>query len=121
MKLLENIFFLCRGGCKVGARRGGEGTCPPYFLQSLVFCNHFRELETVLFEVELIINNALLPYVYPNTTETFLTPNNFFGRQPLYFSNTTSTVATNLAVLSSTTDKINHISNHFGIGGDMNM
>ena len=67
----------------------------------------------MLFEVELIINNALLPYVYPNTIETFLTPNNFFGRQPLYFSDTTSTVATNLAVLSSTTDKINHISNHF--------
>ena len=33
---------------------------PPYALQSLVFCNHFEELQTMLFTVELIINNALL-------------------------------------------------------------
>ena len=32
----------------------------PYFLQSLVFHNHFEELQTMLFEVELIINNARL-------------------------------------------------------------
>ena len=38
-----------------------------YFLQSLVFRNHFEEPETVLFEVELIINNAPLTYAYPNT------------------------------------------------------
>ena len=36
-----------------------------------------------------------------------------FGRQLLYSSNTTSTVVRNLTVLSSTTDKINRISNHF--------
>ena len=36
-----------------------------------------------------------------------------FGRQLLLFSNTTSSVAANLTVLSSTTDKINRISNHF--------
>ena len=35
------------------------------------------------------------------------------GRQLLYSSNTTSTVATNLTALSTTTDKINRISNHF--------
>ena len=29
-------------------------------MQSLVFCNHFEELQTMLFEVELIINNAPL-------------------------------------------------------------
>ena len=79
-----------------------------------IFCNHFEELQTVLFEVELIINNAPLTYVYPNTIETCLTPNHLlFGRQLLYSSNTTSTVVRNLTVLSSTTDKINHISNHF--------
>ena len=78
------------------------------------FCNHFEELQTVLFEVELIINNAPLTYVYPNTIETCLTPNHLlFGRQLLYSSNTTSTVVRNLTVLSSTTDKINRISNHF--------
>ena len=32
----------------------------PYFLQSLVFYNHFQELQTMLFEVELDINNAPL-------------------------------------------------------------
>ena len=72
----------------------------------------------MLFEVELIINNKPLTYVYPNTIET---PNHLlFGRQLLYSSNTTSTVVRNLTVLSSTTDKINRISNHW-IGGDMNL
>ena len=62
------------------------------------FCNHFEELQTMLFEVELIINNAPLTYIYPNTIETCLTPNHLlFGRQLLYSSNTTS----------------NRISNHF--------
>ena len=40
-----------------------------------------RELQNALFEVELIINNAPLTYVYPNTIETCLTPNHLlFGR-----------------------------------------
>ena len=92
--------------------QGGVG--PPYFLQSLVFRNHFEELETVLLVVELIINNAPLTYFYPNTIETCLTLNHLlFGRQLLYSSNTKSTVVTNLTVFSSTTDKINYIGNHF--------
>ena len=87
---------------------------PPYFLQSLVFCNHFEELKIMLFEVELIINNAPLIYLYPNTIKTCLTPNYLlFGRQLLLSSNTTSTVAANLTVLSSNTDEIKRISNHF--------
>ena len=70
--------------------RGARGTRPPYFLQSLVFCNYFKELEIVLFRVQLIINNAPLTYVYPNTIETCLKPNLLlFGRQLLYSSNTT--------------------------------
>ena len=36
-----------------------------------------------------------------------------FGRQLLCYSNTTLTVVRNLTVLSSTTDKINRITNHF--------
>ena len=84
------------------------------------FCNQFEELETVLFEVELIINNAPLTYVYPNTVKTCLTHNHLlFDRQLLYSSNTTSAVVKNLTVLSSTTNKINCISNHFF--GDMDM
>ena len=65
-------------------------------------------------EIEAIINNAPLTYVYPNTNETCLTLNHLLiAKQLLYSSNTTSTVATNPTVLSSTTDKINRISNHF--------
>ena len=37
--------------------------------------NDFEELQTMLYEVELIINKAPLNYVYPNTIETCLTPN----------------------------------------------
>ena len=87
---------------------------PLNFLESLAFCNHFEELQTVLFEIELIIDNEPLVYIYPNIIKTCLTPNCLvFGRQLLLFSNTTSTVAVNLTVLSNTTDKINRISNHF--------
>ena len=44
-------------------------------------------LEVVLFEVELIINNAPLTYVYPNTKEKCLSPKHLlFGRQLLYSS-----------------------------------
>ena len=68
----------------------------------------------MLSDVELIINNAPLIYVYSNTAKTCLTPNYLlFGTQLLLSSNTTSTVAANLTVLSSTIDKINRISNHF--------
>ena len=38
------------------------------------------------------------------------------GRQLLCYSNTISAVIRNLTVLSSTTDAINHISNHFWNG-----
>ena len=54
------------------------------------FCNHFEELQTVLFEVEMTINNAPLTYIYPNTIETCLTPNHLLlGRKLLYFSDIT--------------------------------
>ena len=87
---------------------------PAFFLITFFLCNHFEELQTVLFEVELIINNAPLTYVNPNSTETCLIPNHLvFCRQLSYSSNTTSTVVRNLTVFSGTTDKINRISNHF--------
>ena len=89
---------------RVGGR--GEEGVPLYFLQLLVFfCNHFEELQTVLFEDELIINNKPLTHIYPNTIETWFTPNHLlFGRQLLYSSDTTSTVVRNLTVLSSTAE-----------------
>ena len=87
---------------------------PFFFLQSLFFCDHFEELQTVFIEVKLIINNAPLTYVYPNTIKTYLTPNHLlFGRQLLCYSNTISAVIRNLTVLSNTTAMINRISNHF--------
>ena len=58
---------------KAGGDMGGAPPSP-YFLQSLVFCNYFEELQTILFKVELIINNTPLIYVYPNTIEACLTP-----------------------------------------------
>ena len=106
-----------RDGYREESRRAPPLPPPSYFWQSLVFhffWNHFEELQTILFEIEVIINNAPLTYVFPNTIETCLTPNNLlFGRQLLYSSNTTSTVVRNLTVLSSFTDKINRISDHF--------
>ena len=75
----------------------------------------------VLIKVKLIIDNAPLTYVYPNTIKTYLTPNDFlFSRQLLCCSNTKSTEVRNLTVLSTTTDKIKRIS-IFYIDGDMNM
>ena len=102
-------------GIKGGFREGSGGCTPPPFFGITCFsCNHFEELQTVLFEVELIINNTPLTYIYPNTIEICLTPNHLlFDRPLLYSSNTTLTVVRNLTVLLSTTDKINHISNHF--------
>ena len=91
-----------------------EARAPPFFCNHLLFSNYFKELKTVLFEVERIISNTPLTYVYPNTIETCLKPNHLlFGRQLLYSSNTTSTVVKNLTVLSGTTDKINRISDYF--------
>ena len=55
-----------------------------------------------MFEIELIVNNAPLTCVCPNTIET------------CFSSNITSvTIVKNLTVLSSTADKINRTSNHF--------
>ena len=84
------------------------------FAITCFLCDHFEKLQTVFIKVKLVVNNAPLTYVYPNTIKTYLTPNHLlFGRQLLSCSSTTSTVIRNLTVLSSTTDKINRISNHF--------
>ena len=90
---------------------GGEGGVSPFFA---IACYHFGELQTVLTEVKLIINNAPLIFAYPNTIKTYSTTNHLlFGRQLLCYSNAALTVVRDLTVLSSNTDKINSISNHF--------
>ena len=95
--------------CAVADLEGARGARPPLFL-----CNHFEELQNMLIEVKLIINNAPLTYVYPNIIKTCLTINNLlFGRQLLFYFNTTSTVVRNITLLSGPTDKINCINNHF--------
>ena len=93
---------------------GAGGVRPRFFCNHLFSSDHFEELHIVFIEVKLIINNASLIYIYPNTIKTYLTPNHMlFGRQVLCYSNITSPVVRNITVLSSTTDKINRISNHF--------
>ena len=57
---------------------------PPIFCNHLFFCSHPEELQTMLFTVELIINNAPLTYVYLNTIETCLTPNYLFLADSYY-------------------------------------
>ena len=102
-------------GCKV--RRGFKGVAgvePLCFAITCFFLDHLEELQTVFIEVKLTINNAPLTYIYPNTIKTYLTPNHFFfGRQLLCYYNTTSALIRNVTALSSTTDTINRISNHF--------
>ena len=94
----------------------GPGVRPyqSFVCNHLFFRNHFEELQTALIIVKLIINNAPVTYLYPNTTKKYFTPNHLLFGWPLScYSNTTSTVVRNLTVLSSTPDKINRISNHF--------
>ena len=90
---------------------------PPLFFaflcNNLFVCNHFGELQTMLIEVKLIVNNTPVTCVFPNTIKACLTLNHLFGRQLLYYFNTTSTVVRNLTVPSNTKNKINCISNHF--------
>ena len=116
--ILRDIFFFCIG-LVTQLNSSVLGVAPPtfpppLFLAITFLCDHFEELQTVLNEVKLIIDNAPLTYVYPNTTKTYLTSNHLlFGRQLLCYSNTRSTVVRNLTAPASTADKINRISNHF--------
>ena len=69
--IIENNFsndILCHQRRIYG---GTWGACTSFFLAIIcIFRNHFEEPQTVLFEVELIINNAPSIYVYPITIET---------------------------------------------------
>ena len=83
-------------------QRGTRGGRVPLFCNHLIFDNQFEELQTMLIEIKLIINNATLTYVYPNTIITYLT----FNRLAISCSNITSTVIRNLTLL-------NRIGNYF--------
>ena len=64
-----------RGRFKGGGAGGTRSSARLFFAITWFLCNDFDELQTMLFEVELIIDNAPVTYVDPNTIETFLTPN----------------------------------------------
>ena len=101
---------LNRGGFR--GERGGHAS--PLFCNHLLFSDYFEELQPVLVKVKLIINNAPLTYIYPNTMEIYLTPSHLlFGRQLLYDCSTKLTLVRNVTVLPITADKTNRISNHF--------
>ena len=65
-------------------RRIQRGACPLLFLQVLIFCNYFEELQAVLIEVKLIINNAPLTCVNPNSIKTCLPLNHLLFRRQSY-------------------------------------
>ena len=79
--LLNSEADLGRAG-GVGAGWGARVSLTvSIFCYCLFFCNHFEELQIVLFEVELNIKNAPLINAYPNTIETCLTAVHLlFGR-----------------------------------------
>ena len=82
-------LYSARSEADSGGRRGGS--VHPFFAITCFFYNHFEELQTVLLEVELIINNKhtfniRLTYRYPNTIETCFTPNHLLFRRQLLYS-----------------------------------
>ena len=68
------------------ADSGGRarGARVPFFAVTCFFSNHFEELQTVFFEVELTINNKPLTYVHPNTIETCFIPNHLLFADNYY-------------------------------------
>ena len=70
-----NLDLLVSTIAETDLEGGAEEVGAPLFWNHLFFCDHFEELQTEFIEVKLIINNAPLAYVYPNTIKTYLTPN----------------------------------------------
>ena len=97
-------------GLEGGAR--GARLPPPFLLQSLVcFAITLKNCKLCL----LKLNWSLIMHPWHTfTIKTYLTPNHLlFGRPLVCYSKTTSAVIRNLTVLSSTSDTMNSISNHF--------
>ena len=65
--IAHHVDIMCRA-----VFSGWRGRHAPsiFFAITCFFCNHLEELQTVLFQVKLIINNAPLTYAYQNTIET---------------------------------------------------
>ena len=94
--LLKMLFSL-----KTFSKGGLKGVRPP----SPSFCNQ------LFFAITL--KNYILCLLKLNWSSIMHLWHLLFGRQLLSYSKTTSAVIRNLTVLSTTTDKINRIRNHF--------
>ena len=53
-------------------RQGAGGGALPIFCNHFLFCNHFE-----VFQIKLIINNAPLTQIYPDTIETIFNTQSF--------------------------------------------
>ena len=60
--IVERIQYHNIKGKKRAGFSGVHEGFPLYVCSQFLFCNYFEELQTMLFEVELIINNAPLTY-----------------------------------------------------------
>ena len=51
----------------------------------------YEQLETILFEIEAIINNCPITYLYDDESESCLTPNHLLFERTLLLSNSSTT------------------------------
>ena len=71
-------------------------------------------MQTVLLEVEMILNNRPLTYVYPNEIENALTPNHLlFGRTLFSTSDLNTPIQFTPQNITAQSKKVNRIINHF--------
>ena len=71
-------------------------------------------MQTVLFEVEMILNNRPLTYVYPDEIENALTPNHvLFGRTLTSTSDRNTPIQFSTQNITAQSKKVNRIVNHF--------
>ena len=71
-------------------------------------------MQTVLFEVEMILNNRPLTYVYPDEIKNALTPNHLlFGRTLTSTSDRNTPIQFSTQNITAQSKKVNRIINHF--------
>ena len=71
-------------------------------------------MQTVLLEVEMILNNRPLTYVYPNEIENALTPNHLlFDRKLTSASDWNTPIKISTQNITAQSKRVNHNINHF--------
>ena len=74
----------------------------------------YDEMQTVLFEVEMILNNRPFTYVYPDEIENAITPNHLlFGRTLTSTPDRNTPIQFRAQNITAQRKKVNHIINHF--------